>query len=91
MKTIGVSVSQKENDVIRMYAVMCGESVSNIIRKIVIQEITFMKNENQRKPTDYDYCMLVPMDISIEQEERLIEANYNKIRTVLGLKKIKLS
>lgn len=90
MKTIRISVSQKEADAIREYAIMCGESVSNIIKKIVIQEITFMKNEPCGSSA-YDYNMLVPMDVSIKKEEQIIEANYNKIRQILGLQKIKLS
>lgn len=69
---------------------MCGESVSSIIKKIVIQEITFMKND-PRGSSAYDYHMLVPMSVSIEKEEQIIEANYNKIRQILELKKIKLS
>lgn len=90
MKTIRISVSQKEIDAIREYAIMCDESVSSIIKKIVIQEIAFMKSEPCGTST-YDYNMLVPMDVSINKEEQIIEANYNKIRQILGLEKIKLS
>jgi len=34
--------------------------------------------------------MLVPVNISNDDENRIIEANYNKIREILGWKKISL-
>jgi hypothetical protein len=34
--------------------------------------------------------MLVPENISYDEENQIIEANYNKIREILGWKKISL-
>ena len=70
--------------------VMCGESASELIHKVIIQEITFMKSRCTKDPEIYDYHMLVPESISYDDEKQIIEANYNKIREILGWKKISL-
>ena len=91
MSTICIKVSEKESAAIEAYAIMCGESVSELIRKVVIQEVTFMKNRSSvQDPKIYDYHMLVPVNISNDDENQIIEANYNKIREILGWKKISL-
>lgn len=90
MSTIRVNVSEKENDAIEEYAQMCGESVSELTRKVLIQEITFMKSGSAKDPESYEHHMLVPIDVSKEEENLIIETNYNKIREILGWKKINL-
>jgi hypothetical protein len=90
MKTICTDVSEKEFEAISKYADMCGESASDIIRKIVIQEITFMKNYGARDPEIYEYHMLIPIEVSDKEENEIIETNYNKIREILGWRRINL-
>jgi uncharacterized protein YutE (UPF0331/DUF86 family) len=85
---IDASVTKAEYDAIKKYAQMCGESVPEIIRKILIQEITLMKSTRDI-PQKYDYHMLVPD--GMENEDTLIEQNYNQIRQMLGLRNIRLS
>jgi hypothetical protein len=90
MSTICIEVSEKESLAIEAYAVMCGESTSELIHKVIIQEITFMKNGSTKDSEIYEYNMLVPENISYDEENQIIEANYNKIREILGWKKISL-
>ena len=90
MTTTCVEFSEKESAAIESYAVMCGESASELIHKVIIQEITFMKNKSAKDPEIYEYHMLIPENISYDDEQRIIEANYNKIRKILGWKKISL-
>ncbi|MEK6870936.1 MAG: hypothetical protein AABX09_05335 [Thermoproteota archaeon] len=90
MSTICIEFSEKESVAIESYAVMCGESTSELIHKATIQAITFMKNRSVKDPEIYEYHMLVPEIISYDDEQRIIEANYNKIRKILGWKKISL-
>jgi hypothetical protein len=90
MSTICIEVSEKESLAIEAYAVMCGESTSELIHKVIIQEITFMKNGSTKDSEIYEYHMLVPENISYDEENQIIEANYNKIREILGWKKISL-
>jgi len=90
MITISVEVTKEELGAIREYADMCRESVSDLIRKIVIQEITFMKSRGAKDPKTYEYQMVIPDGVSEEEEKRIIQANYNKIRKILDWKKINL-
>ncbi|NOS62019.1 MAG: hypothetical protein HOO66_03130 [Nitrosarchaeum sp.] len=90
MSTICVEFSEKESVAVKEYAIMCGESPSKLICKTIIQEITFMKSRSTKDSEIYDYHMLVPENISYDDEKRIIEANYNKIRKILGWKKISL-
>lgn len=84
---IDASINKTEYDAIKKYAKMCGESVPEIIRKILISEITLMKSTRDI-PQEYAYHMLVP---DVGDEETIIEQNYNQIRQMLGLKNIRLS
>ena len=90
MSTTCCEFSEKESTAIEAYAAMCGESKSELIYKIIIQEITFMKNDISEKPEIYEYRMMIPADSSDYDENKIIEANYNKIRKILGLKKINI-
>ena len=90
MSAICSEFSEKESTAIDVYAAMCGESTSELIYKITIQEITFMKHDISEKPEIYEYGMMVPANISDDDENKIIEANYNKIRKILGLKKINM-
>jgi hypothetical protein len=49
-----------------------------------------MKNDTSKKPEAYEYNMMIPIDISDYDEAKIIEANYNKIREIMGLKKINI-
>jgi hypothetical protein len=91
MTTIRFRATDEECAAINEYANMCGEKTTTLVRKIVIQEITFMKNRSTKDPASYEYHMLVPDGISDKEEKKLIEANYNKIRKILGWGKINLS
>ena len=64
MSTTCIEFSEKESTAIEAYAIMCGESVPELICKIMIQETTFMKNRGVNDSEIYDYHMLVPVNIS---------------------------
>ena len=91
MKTITVTFTEEEQNAIREYVNMSGEDIPEIIRKIIIQEITFMKSHAANDPEQYHYNMLVPEHTTDEEEKKIIEANYNKIRYLLGWDKIWIS
>lgn len=40
--TVSAKINPKEYDVISNYANACGETISNLIRKVLIKEATFM-------------------------------------------------
>lgn len=85
---VSITLDEREYEAITEYAKMCGESTFEIIKKILMQEVAFMKYLPKDIPQEYDFHMLIPDGVS--DDEKLVEENYNKIRDILGLKKIKL-
>lgn len=86
MPTISAKVSKKELDAIQEYANACGETVSNLIRKVLINEATFMKWSADSH--EYDYEMIIPDDLDGEEESQIIKAKYDKIRRIVGLSEL---
>ncbi len=86
---IHATVTKKEYEAIKEYAKMCDESISDLLRKTIIQEITLMRSAVKNIPTKYAYYMLIPADAP--DDNGIVEENYNKIREIIGLEKITLS
>lgn len=89
MPTITAELSQKELDAIREYANLCGESISDLVRKALIREVTLADGYGTDDP-QYEYQMAVPGRSMRNKEHKIIQDNYNKIRRILGWKEIKL-
>ena len=83
MATISSNVSKKEADVIREYANACGEIMSDLIRKILLTDATFMNFYRGSKL--YDCEISIPDGISGEEEDQIVLHTRNKIRRILGL------
>lgn len=86
MPTISAKVNKKELDAIQEYANACGETISNLIRKVVIGEAIFIHWTNNVK--EYDCMISIPDGISGDDETRIVQGTYNKIRRILGLDEI---
>ena len=89
MPVITSELSQKELEAIREYANLCGESISDLVRKTLIREATLADGYGSDDP-QYEYQMVVPSKIMRSNEHKIIQDNYNKIRRILGWKEIKL-
>jgi len=83
MPTVSANVSKKELDAIREYANACGETMSNLIRKVLLTDVTFMNFYCDSK--EYHYDISVPDNVSSEGEDEIILGTYNRIRRILGL------
>jgi hypothetical protein len=88
MPVITAELSQKELDAIREYANLCGESISEIVRKALIREATLADGYGADDPR-YEYHMSTSVRPR-NKEHKIIQENYNKIRRILGWKEIKL-
>ena len=88
MPTITTELSQKELEALREYANLCGETISELVRKSLIREITLADGYGTDDP-QYEYQMTVPKRSRI-REHQIIQENYNKIRRILGWTEIKL-
>ena len=89
MPTITTELSQKELDAIREYSNLCGETISELVRKAIIREITLADGYGADDP-QYEYHMALPAKSSRSKDHQIIQENYNKIRQILGWKEIKL-
>jgi len=88
MATISANVSKKELDTIREYANSCGETMSNLIRKVMISEAIFLNCFGG--PKEYECCFSIPDNLSGEEEDEMFQNSVNKIRRILGLEEIQV-
>jgi len=86
MPIISAKVTERELEAIREYANACGETVSNLIRKIMIRQVTFMDGGDD--VAEYRCEILIPDNVSGEEETQIVQGTYNKIRKILGLEEI---
>ena len=88
MPTISAKVSKKELDAITEYANACGETVSNLIRKIMIREATFMNGVSDVE--EYRCFISIPDNLEGDGDTKFVQGTYNKIRKILGLNEIQI-
>ena len=86
MPTISSKISKKEHDVIISYANACGETVSNLIRKVLISESTFYNCFGG--PKEFQCGISIPEDCSSEEEDKIVKNTYNRSRQILGFEEI---
>lgn len=86
MPTISANVTKKELDAIREYANACGETTSNLIRKVIIREATYLNCFGGSQ--EYNCNFLIPENISGEEEDEIFKNSVNRIRGILGIEEI---
>ncbi len=86
MPTVSAKINPKEYDVITHYANACGETVSNLIRKVLIAEATFLHGFGG--PKEYDCGIRIPEDCPGEEEDKIMKDAYNRSRRILGFEEI---
>jgi len=86
MPTVSAKINPKEYDVITHYANACGETVSNLIRKVLIAEATFLHGFGG--PKEYDCGIRIPEDCSGEEEDKIVKDACNRSRRILGFEEI---
>ena len=88
MVTISANVSKKELDAIREYANACGETMSNVIRKVMIKEAIFLNCFGG--PKEYECNISIPDNTSGEEEDEIMQNSINNIRRILGMPKMEI-
>ena len=83
MPTISANVCKKELDAIREYANACGETMSNLIRKVLLTDATFMNFYCDSKL--YNYEISIPDNTKSTEESQIVLHTFNRIRRILGL------
>jgi len=88
MPTISANVSKKEFDAIREYSNACGETMSNLIRKVMIREAIFLNCYGG--PKEYECNISIPDNASGDEEDEIMQNSINNIRRLLGIQKIEI-
>ena len=83
MATISANVTKKELEAIREYANACGETMSNLIRKVLLTDATFMNFYSDSN--EFRYGISSPDNVSGDEENKILIDVYNRIRRILGL------
>ena len=86
MPTISSKISKKEHDVIIQYANACVETVSNLIRKLLIKDATFYNAFGGLK--EFECGIITPENCSSEEENKIVKDAYNHSRKILGFEEI---
>ena len=86
MTTISSKINPKEYAVISHYANCCGETISNLIRKVLIKEATFSGGFGGSG--EYNCDVIVPDGCSSEEDSKITKDAYNYSRRVLGFEEI---
>jgi len=86
MPTISSKISKKEHDAIIHYANACGETVSNLIRKLLIKDTTFYNAFGG--PKEFECEITTPENCSSEDEDKIVKDTYNHSRKILGFEEI---
>ena len=86
MPTVSAKINPKEYDAITHYANGCGETISNLIRKVLISEATFLHGFSG--PKEYDCGIRTPDDCSGQEEDKIVKDAYNRSRRILGFEEI---
>ena len=86
MPTVSAKINPKEYDAITHYANGCGETISNLIRKVLISEATFLHGFGG--PKEYDCRIRILDDCSDEEEDKIVKDTWNRSRRILGFEEI---
>jgi len=86
MPTVSAKINLKEYDAITHYANACGETISNLIRKVLISEATFLHGFGG--PKEYNCGIRIPEDCSSEEDDKIVKDTWNRSRRILGFEEI---
>jgi len=89
LPSIKIELTEKEMDAIAEYARQCGESISNLVRKLVIRDATLADGYGADDPS-YDFRVLMPLENSASGDRRWLQDSSNCVRRILGWKEIQL-
>lgn len=77
MSTISAKVSKKELDAIQEYANACGETMSNLIRKVLIRESTFMNGSADVE--EYHCFISIPDNLLVKKKQNSFKEHTTKL------------
>ncbi len=89
MPSIKIELSEKEMDAVQEYARQCGESIQNLVRKLVIRDATLADGYGA-DDSSYDFRIMLPSENASSADRARIQETYNRVRRIMGWKEIQL-
>jgi len=89
LPSLRVDLSEKEMDALAEFARQCGESVSELVRKLAIRDVTLADGYGA-DDSAYDFRLVLPIEGHASSDNLAIEQSYNRVRRILGWKEIHL-
>jgi hypothetical protein len=89
LPSVKVELSEKELDAVAEFARQCGESVPDLMRKLVIRDATLADGYGADDST-YDFKLILAAEGSGRSDHEDIERTYNAVRRILGWREIHL-
>jgi hypothetical protein len=89
MPSIKVDLTKKELDAAEEFARQCGESVPDLMRKLIIRDATLADGFGT-DDSSYDFRLILPMEGSRSSDREAMERTYNRVRRILGWREIQL-
>jgi hypothetical protein len=76
-------------DAVAEFARQCGESVPDLVRKLVIRDATLADGYGA-DDSSYDFALALPVEGNTSSDRQVIEQSYNRVRRILGWREIHL-
>ena len=87
MPTIGSKVNDKEHQAIIEFVNQCGETVSNLIRKVMIGYATLLDSGWPNEHPEYEFSIQIPKNTLSDKEEKMMEEKINTVRKINNQKR----
>jgi hypothetical protein len=87
--SVKVELTDREMDAATEFARQCGESVPDLMRKLMIRDATLADGFGADDPS-YNFSVILPIDGNGKNDREQIENGYNQIRKMLGWREIHL-
>ena len=89
MPSVRVELTKKEMDAAEEFAKQCGESVSELMRKLIIRDATLADGYGA-DDSSYDFKLILPPEGWRSSDREAMERTYNRVRRILGWSEIQL-
>jgi hypothetical protein len=89
LPSVRVELSEKEMDAAEEFARQCGESVPDLMRKLIIRDATLADGYGT-DDSSYDFKLVLPLEGRRSSDREAMELTYNRVRRILGWREIQL-
>ena len=89
LPSVNVEMSEIEMDAAAEFARLCGETIPDLMRKLIIRDATLADGYGA-EDSSYDFKLVLPPEGCSVSDNKVIEIGHNRIRRILGWSEIRL-